>query len=190
MLNKTGLVSIFIFFITLSFSVSFSNPLYTSLYTPGSAEDKDINDFNYKFSFKLPDGWESKDLKETKDKDGISYSFEKKDKKMTIMLLAFKLSSVKNIDDFIYNMEKDISLNIPQKSGDYSEQDYGKYDSKYASYKDDKFEEIIYYFRTKLPDASNNYVYMIRFITEVKDYTSDTDSQIKKIAATFSSTAE
>jgi hypothetical protein len=180
MFNKIR-VSLFLFiFITLSFQQTYSSP----------ADDKVISDINFKFTFKLPADWDSKDIKETKDKDGISYSFERKDKKMTIMLLAFKLSSVKNIDDFIYNMEKDISLNIPPKSGDYSEKDFGRYDMKTANYKDDKFEESIFYFRTKLPDSPNNFVYMLRFITETKDYNSDTENQIKKISETFTPTAE
>lgn len=169
-----------IIFIALSFQMLYTKP----------SDDKVINDYTFKFTFKMPGDWETKDLKETADKDGISYSFERKDKKMTIMLLSFKLSSVKNIEDFIYNMEKDISLNIPPKSGDYSEKDFGKYDMKSATYKDDKFEESIYYFRTKLPDSPNNFVYMLRFITETKDYNPDTESQIKKIAGTFTSTAE
>lgn len=152
--------------------------------------DKVVDDFSFKFTFKMPAGWEMKDMKETTDKDAISYSFESPDKKMTIMLLAFKLSSVKNIDDFIYNLEKDISLNIPTKSGEYSEQDFGKYDMKNAHYKDNKFDETIYYFRTKLPDAPNNYVYMLRFITETKDYNSDRETAIKNISATFTPTAE
>lgn len=169
-----------IIFIALSFQLSFTKP----------ADDKVINDYTFKFTFKMPGDWEAKDLKETSDKDGISYSFERKDKKITIMMLAFKLSSVKNIEDFIYNMEKDISLNIPPKSGDYSEKDFGKYDMKSATYKDDKFEESIFYFRTKLPDSPNNFVYMLRFITEAKNYNSDTENQINKIAGTFASTAE
>lgn len=179
-LNIPSLLSIFLLFIAFSINTVYSN----------TGADKIIDDFNFKFTFKMPDGWDSKDLKETKDKDGISYSFERKDKKMTIMLLAFKLSSVKNIDDFIYNMENDISLNIPQKTGTYTEQDFNTYDSKSATYKDDKYEEVIYYFRTKLPDAPNNYVYMIRFITELPDYNTDTEKQIKAIAETFKSTAE
>jgi len=180
MFNKIGFFFIFIFFTSLNLHQILSNP----------GDDKVITDNNFKFTFKLPEEWDSKDIKETKDKDGISYSFERKDKKMTIMLLAFKLSSVKNIDDFIYNMEKDISLNIPPKYGDYSEQDFGKYDMKSATYKDDRFEESIYYFRTKLPDASNNFVYMLRFITEAKDYNSSAESLIKLIASGFTATAE
>ncbi len=177
MFTKTGLVLIIFLFL-----------LSANGFSQGS--EKVIDDFIYKFTFKMPAGWEMKDMKETTDKDAISYSFESPDKKMTIMLLAFKLSSVKNIDDFIYNLEKDISLNIPTKSGEYSEQDFGKYDMKNANYKDNKFDETIYYFRTKLPDAPNNYVYMLRFITETKDYNSDRETAIKNISATFSPTAE
>lgn len=177
MFTKTGLVLIIFLFL-----------LSANGFSQGS--EKVIDDFIYKFTFKMPAGWEMKDMKETTDKDAISYSFESPDKKMTIMLLAFKLSSVKNIDDFIYNLEKDISLNIPTKSGEYREQDFGKYDMKNANYKDNKFDETIYYFRTKLPDAPNNYVYMLRFITETKDYNSDRETAIKNISATFSPTAE
>jgi hypothetical protein len=180
MLNKTRLISLFIFFTALSVNTSFS----------GKADEIVIDDFNYRFTIRVPDGWDKKDMKETKDKDGISYSLEKKDKKMTIMLLAFKLSSVKNIDDFIYNMEKDISLNIPSKSGSYNEKDHGTYDEKSAVYKDNNFAEVIYYFRTKLPDAPNNYVYMVRFITKAIDSNNDTETLIKGIAETFKSTAE
>ena len=177
MLNKTGL---YLFFtICLSLSI-----------TTAPSQDKEIDDYTFRFKFKLPADWEMKDLKQTKDKDGISYSFERKDKKMTIMLLAFKLSSVKNIDDFIYNMEKDITLNIPQKIGSYDEKDFGKYDMKSAEYKDNNFEELIYYFRTKLPEAPNNYVYMLRFIMELKEFNTDTENKIKEISGTFTPTAE
>ncbi len=177
MFTKTGVVLAFILFL-------FSANLFSQ------SSDKVVDDITFKFTFKMPAGWEMKDMKETTDKDAISYSFESPDKKMTIMLLAFKLNSVKNIDDFIYNLEKDISLNIPTKSGDYSEQDFGKYDMKNAHYKDNKFDESIYYFRTKLPDAPNNYVYMLRFITETKDFNSERETAIKNISATFTPTAE
>ncbi|HMQ80174.1 MAG TPA: hypothetical protein PKE39_07355 [Ignavibacteria bacterium] len=177
MFRKTGLALLILLFIFSAKGFS-------------QTEEKIVDDFIYKFTFKMPAGWEMKDMKETTDKDAISYSFESPDKKMTIMLLAFKLNSVKNIDDFIYNLEKDISLNIPSKSGDYSEQDFGKYDMKNAHYKDNKFDEMIYYFRTKLPDAPNNYVYMLRFITEAKDYSAEREKSIKDISATFVSTAE
>jgi hypothetical protein len=155
-----------------------------------NSDGRQIDDVNFRFSFMLPGDWDLKDQKKTRDNDGISYSFEKKDKKMTMMLLAFKLSSVKNIDDFIYNLEKDISLNIPPKSGDYSETDSLRYDMKSAVYKDNKFHENIYYFRTKLPDAPNNYVYMVRFIMNIADANTDSDLQIMNIINTFSPNAE
>ena len=178
MYNKTILsITVLFFFSGLSLSLS-------------QGDDREIADYSYKFTFKIPSGWTTKDMKETTDKDGISYSFESPDKKTAIMLLAFKLNSVKNIDDFIYNLEKDISLNIPAKTGDYTEQDFGKYDMKTALYKDNKFDENIYYFRTKMPDAPNNYVYMLRFINESKDYNSDKEMLIKSISATFIPTTE
>lgn len=177
MLIKT--VIVFLFLIFVSYNI-----------TNSQTADKEVNDIAFKFTFKITSAWQLKDLKKTTDKDAISYSYESGDKKMTIMLLAFKLSSVKNIDDFIYNLEKDIALNIPPRSGDYGEQDFGTYDMKNARYKDNKFDETIYYFRTKLPDSPNNFVYMLRFITEAKDYTSDKETEIKTIAASFSSTAE
>ena len=149
-----------------------------------------INDYSFKFTITLPADWDRKDMTETKDKDGISYSFERKDKKFTCMLLAFKLTTVKNLDDFIYNMEKDITLNIPQKSGDYTEKDFGNYDMKSGVYKDNNFYEVIYYYRTKLPDATNNYVYMIRFITTPIEVNNDNEAQIKIIVDSFKSTIE
>jgi hypothetical protein len=170
--------------------ILFSSLLNFSAVSFYSYDDKIINDYNFRFTFKLSNEWETRDLKETSDKDGISYAFEKKNKKLVIQILAFKLSSVKNIDDFIYNIEKDISLNIPQKSGDYQEQDFGKYDMKKAMYKDNKYTEKIYYYRTKLPDSPNNYVYMLRFISENKDYDSATEKEIETLASGFACTAE
>jgi hypothetical protein len=129
-------------------------------------------------------------MKETEAKDAISYSFERKDKKCAIMLLAFKLNTVKNLEDFIYTMEKDISLNIPKRSGDYTANDNGTFDSKSADYKDNQFTEKIIYYRTKLPDAPFNYVYMLRFITSSTNINSDIEYQIKKIADSFLPTAK
>jgi hypothetical protein len=122
---------------------------------------------------------------ETQEKDGISYSFNRDDKKCAIMLLAFKLTAVKNLDDFVYNMEKDANLNIPKKTTDYSSSDAGAFDYKSAVYQDAQYTENIYYFRTKLPDAPNNFVYMLRFITTTNYISDDLDKQIKKIADSF-----
>ena len=164
--------------------------LCLTLFSNSHYDDRIINDYSYKFTITLPADWDKKDMTETKDKDGISYSFERKDKKFTCMLLAFKLTTVKNLDDFIYNMEKDISLNIPQKSGGYTDKDFGNYDMKSAVYKDTNFYEVVYFYRTKLPDAPNNYVYMVRFITTPIEVNNDNEAQIKIIVDSFKSTIE
>jgi hypothetical protein len=58
---------------------------------------------NYNFQFSLPDGWQKPKIEETNKKDVISYSFEhKKDTTAQILLLAFKMESVKDLDNFIY----------------------------------------------------------------------------------------
>ena len=152
--------------------------------------DNDITDESFKFTFKLPEDWSKTDMKFTSDNDAISYSFERKDKKCAIMLLAFKLTTVKNLEDFVYTMEKDISLNIPQRDGDYKDINEDTYDGKSAKYKDAQYVEFINYYRTKLIDAPNNFVYMLRFITTNSNFNPDLESQIKKIAATFHPTAE
>jgi len=161
-----------------------------NLASPRSSDGIEVNDESYKFSVTLPDGWTKKDMKETEAKDGISYSFERSDKKCDIMLLAFKLQAVKNLDDFIYTMENDASLNIPKRTTDYMAQDAGAFDSKSALYQDNMYTENIYYFRTKLPDAPYNFVYMLRFITANKFISNDMDKQIKKIADSFLPTAQ
>lgn len=154
------------------------------------SNDKEITDESFKFTFVLPDEWQKNDMKLTSDNDAISYSFERKDKKCAIMLLAFKLTTVKNLEDFIYTMEKDISLNIPQREGDYSGTDSGTFDGKSAVYKDAQYKEFIYYYRTKLPDAPYNYVYMMRFITTHTNLTTEIENQIKKISGSFLPTAK
>jgi len=156
----------------------------TAAITPQS-NNKEITDNSFRFSLTLPQTWGKTDMKETGDKDAISYSFERKDKKCAIMLLAFKLSSVKNLEDFIYTMEKDVGLNIPTKSGDYTTFDFESYDGKWALYKDAQYTETIYYYRTKMPDAPNNFVYMLRFITLKHDYDASIEYEIRKIADSF-----
>lgn len=152
--------------------------------------DWELSDENYKFKITLTSLWSKKDMKETMDKDAVSYSFEMNNRKCAIMLLAFKLNSVKNLEDFIYTMEKDISLNIPKREGDYLSSDNGTYDLKSAVYKDAQYRESIFFYRTKLPDSPNNYVYMLRFITTLTDYNSDIEAEIKKISDSFLPTPE
>jgi hypothetical protein len=153
--------------------------------TSPQSNSKEITDVTFRFTLMLPETWAKSDMKETGDKDAISYSFERNDKKCAIMLLAFKLNSVKNLEDFIYTMEKDVGLNIPTRSGDYTAFDHETYDGKFGLYKDAQYSETIYYYRTKLPDAPNNFVYMLRFIAQGKDYDASMEYEIKKIADSF-----
>lgn len=150
-----------------------------------SAYADDITDNSYKFRITLPSDWAKSKTEETSKKDAISYSFDKKDGKNAIMILAFKVTSVKNLDDFIYTLEKDMTLNIPAKSGGYTDFDNGKFDGRMAVYKDSEFVETIYYFRTKNDDGSDNYAYMVRFITAASFYDQAAKSEIKRIADSF-----
>ncbi len=180
---------------SLSFIISALFIIYTSYsadenFRNSVSGDKEITDETFKFTFLLPDNWQKTDMKFTADHDAISYSFERNDKKCAIMLLAFKLTTVKNLEDFIYTMEKDISLNIPQREGDYITSDAETFDGKSAKYKDAQYLEYIYFFRTKLIDAPFNYVYMMRFITTNTNFSTDLENQIKKISDSFLPTAK
>jgi len=144
----------------------------------------EIKDDNYKFSLTLPDGWQKPKIEETNKKDVISYTFDhKKDSTSQVLILAFKLESVKDLENFIYVLEKDASLNIPPKSGDYSSFEGDNYDGKFALYKDLQFSELIYYFRTKKAESNENYAYMLRFIST--NYNSKAEKQFKEIAENF-----
>jgi len=178
---------LFFLLVLLTFSTSYSGDKNSRTSTSG---DKEITDETFRFTFLLPDDWQKTDMKLTADNDAISYSFERKDKKCAIMLLAFKLTTVKNLEDFIYTMEKDISLNIPQRDGDYTAVDSETFDGKSAMYKDTQYREYIYFFRTKLPDAPFNYVYMMRFITTHANINTELENQIKKISNSFLPTAK
>jgi hypothetical protein len=169
----------------LLLSLALSNTFYSKVLL----DDREIRDDAFKFTFLLPTEWKKIDSKVTKDSNGISYSF-KKDTVCSIMLLAIRSEQITNMEDFIYTTEKDISLNIPKRVGDYVISDNEGYDSKSATYKDTFDIEHIFYFRTKLPDAPYNYVYMLRFITRNWNMNDDLDYQIKKISDSFLPTAK
>jgi hypothetical protein len=154
-----------------------------------TGRDIDINDTNYKFKFSLPSGWSERKVEETTKKDAISYSFDNSDGKMAIMLLAFKVNEVKNLADFIYTLEKDLTLNIPKRDGEYDDFDSGNYDGRKSMYKDSEFTEVIYYYRTKINEGQN-YTYLLRFITPSSFYNSSVESDIKSIAGNFVPVAE
>ncbi|MBK8983564.1 MAG: hypothetical protein IPM38_14915 [Ignavibacteria bacterium] len=101
------------------------------------------------------------------------------------MVLAFKVNEVKNLNDFVYTLEKDLTLNVPKKDSDYKDFDSGNYDGKSALYKDSEFTEILYYYRTKINEGSN-YTYLLRFIVPSSRYHSEIDAEIRKLADNFS----
>jgi hypothetical protein len=148
-----------------------------------SAQSKEIYNDNYRFKVMLPMNWSLDKTEETNNRDAVSYSFEKNDGRNAIMLLAFKVPAVKNLDDFIYTLEKDMTLNIPKRDGDYKVFDYGSYDGKIGVYNDDEFIETIYFYRTKY--EGKNYTYMLRFISSVNDFNPLTESEIEGIASSF-----
>lgn len=168
--------------------LTFVSILFMSSFS-GAQTAIDINDVNYKFKFYLSPDWNSRKTEETNKQDAISYSYDKKDGKMALMLLAFKVNEVKNLTDFIYTLEKDLTLNIPKREGDYTDFDSGNYDGKMAEYKDTEFSEVIYYYRTKINEG-NNYTYLLRFIVPSMYYNSSVLAEIKKIAGNFSPVIE
>lgn len=144
----------------------------------------DINDESYKFKFSLPKGWSERLLEETSKKDAISYAFDKDDGKIAIMLLAFKVNEVKNLGDFVYTLEKDLTLNIPKIDGEYKDFDLGNLDGRSAKYSDTEFTEILYYYRSKLTEGQN-YTYMLRFITPTSNFNPKVEEEIKTLSANF-----
>lgn len=155
-----------------------------------SAQDKtDLIDEYYKFKITFPSGWEQRKVEETDKKDAISYSFDLKKGNMAAMLIAFKVDEVKNLTDLIYTLEKDLTLNIPKRDGEYTDFDSGTFDGRWAKYKDTEFVELIYYYRTKITEGQN-YTYLLRFIVPSTYYNSSVESDLNQIAGTFAPTAE
>jgi hypothetical protein len=143
-----------------------------------------IIDPNYKFSFTLPQGWSQRKVEETNKQDAISYSFDKSDGKVAIMLIAFKVNEVKNLSDLVYTLEKDLTLNIPKRDGEYEDFDRGNYDGRSGKYQDAEFTEIIYYYRTKMTEGEN-FSYLLRFITQTSNFNPALESELKSLASNF-----
>ncbi|MCB0722063.1 MAG: hypothetical protein KDC73_01280 [Ignavibacteriae bacterium] len=145
-----------------------------------------VTDNNFKFSIFLASDWTKTKVEETPKKDAISYSFDNTDGSNALMILAFKVNGVKDIDDFIYNLEKDIGLNIsPKTSTGYTSKDFDSYQRKMALYGDDQVVETIYYYTTNNEGATENYAYVLRFITLKDKYNSTVAKEIEEIAGTF-----
>ena len=150
----------------LKFLIVITLILIYAIISPAQNKSTDIIDNDYKFSVTLPDGWVRTKKDETSKKDAIYYAFEKKkEASIQFAILGFKLQSVKDLDNFIYVIEKDATLNIPPISGEYTSFDNDTYDGKYATYKDDNSYEKIYYYRTKYKESPENYAYVVRFLT-------------------------
>ncbi|MBX7042561.1 MAG: hypothetical protein K1X85_06625 [Ignavibacteria bacterium] len=143
-----------------------------------------LDNSQYGIKFNVPSGWKERKVEETSKKDAISYTFDRNDGSIAMMLLAFKVLEVKNLNDLVYTFEKDLTLNIPKREGDYTEFDKGNYDGMSALYKDSEFTEVVYYYRTKVTDGEN-FAYLLRFIAPSGTFNSSTESELKKIGDSF-----
>jgi len=142
---------------------------------------------NYKFSFTLPENAFNMRTEESSNKNAITYEFESTvmDDTVGILLLAFKWNDIKILSDFIYHMEKEVTLDIPQRVSDYTEFDSIYFDSKMAIYKNDNLTHIVYYFRTKDDTSENNFTYLLRFKIFTKDYNKEILEYVNTIAHNF-----
>jgi len=147
--------------------------------------DLHVKDGNYKFEITFPSGWKNIRTEETDKKDVINYSFNSKDNKMAVSIIAFKIDVQKSIDDIIYTLEKDFSLSIPEKISGYTDISGEKFAGKSAEYKDNENHEIIYYITTKSESGGTYYSYMVRFICDSKLNFDAMKYDINKIYETF-----
>jgi hypothetical protein len=146
---------------------------------------KTTSDKGYNFSITLTKNWTMRNTVETNKKDVITYSFDKNDGKVTLSLIAFKFANARNLDDFIYTLEKDFNLNIPEKTGGYTDNNGDKYTGKSAEYKDNDSYEKIYYYATTADISGEYFCYMVRFIVDAKANLNDAKSDINTIADSF-----
>ncbi|MCX6158277.1 MAG: hypothetical protein WCK13_13335 [Ignavibacteriota bacterium] len=148
-----------------------------------SAQVKIDND-TYKFRVEFTKGWKTVSKVETDKKDVINYSLSRNDK-FTAAIIAFKFPAVRNIDDFVYTLEKDFNLNIPEKTNSFNAITGDVYVGKSADYKDNDNIEKIYYFTTTKDSSGDYFCFMLRFIADVKYKKTDFDSEVTNIVNTF-----
>ncbi len=146
---------------------------------------KTVTDNHYKFSINIPAKWTARSTVETNKKDVITYSFDRNDGKLTLSLIAFKFVEARNLDDFIYTLEKDFNLNIPEKVGGYTETNGENYKGKWADYKDNDSHERIYYYATTADSGGEYFCYMLRFIADAKTNVNDVKTEVVTIADSF-----
>jgi hypothetical protein len=101
------------------------------------------------------------------------------------LLLAFKYPDIKKLNDFVYHMEKEVSLDIPRRTGDYTEYDSVYYDAKMAVYKNKNLTHVIYYYRTKDESSQYNFTYLLRFKVFTNKYDDEILNYMKAVAANF-----
>ncbi|MFZ4592587.1 MAG: hypothetical protein ACOYN6_16420 [Ignavibacteria bacterium] len=148
-----------------------------------SAQVKIDND-SYKFRIEFSKGWKSNSKVETDKKDVINYSFSKNNK-FTAAIIAFKFPAQRNLDDFVYTLEKDFNLNIPEKTSSFTVVKGDVYEGKYADYKDNDNIEKIFFYTTTKDSAGEYFCYMVRFIADAKYNVNDFNSDITIITNTF-----
>ncbi|MCE1164588.1 MAG: hypothetical protein LWX07_04200 [Bacteroidetes bacterium] len=146
---------------------------------------KTVNDKNYKFSITLGDKWATRNTVETNKKDVITYSFDRSDGKLTLSLIAFKFAEARNLDDFVYTLEKDFNLNIPEKVGGYTDISGDNFKGKWADYRDNDSHERIYYYATTQDSSGDYFCYMLRFIADAKTNVNDIKAEVVSIADSF-----
>lgn len=82
-------------------------------------------------------------------------------------------------------MEKEVSLDIPRRTGDYTEYDSVYYDAKMAVYKNKNLTHVIYYYRTKDESSQYNFTYLLRFKVFTNKYDDEILNYMKAVAANF-----
>ncbi len=142
-----------------------------------------IDNSNYKFHIEFNKNWKAGNVVETNKKDVITYSFNKN--KIAATIIAFKFVSQRNLDDFIYTLEKDFNLNIPERTSDYSSLKGDVFEGKSAEYKDKETIEKIYYYTTTTDSSGEYFCYMIRFIGDFKLTQNDFNNEVSIIIGDF-----
>jgi hypothetical protein len=157
------------------------------IFTTGlfAQSDLPVKDENYKFEITFPSGWKNRRMEETDKKDVINYSFERKDGKMAVSIIAFKIEKQKSLDDIIYTLEKDFSLSIPEKTSGYTDISGDNYTGKFAEYRDNDNYEQIYYLTTTINSGGMFYSYMVRFICDSKQNITDFKNELDRIYRTY-----
>lgn len=136
------------------------------------AQVNQIQDSLIGFQLDFPNGWMLKSTEHTDAYDLVSYRMvNQSDTNISCLVLAFKgtFDDVK-FDQFIYKLEYDANLIIPEKISNYEDFNGSNFDFKRASYisKEIGDGDIIYYLRTKNNDKSN-LALMIRFALKKYD---------------------